>query len=56
MDFEFKEFNIQDMYNDMSKCKACTEGLLCMDHKYEKNHEFIEMKKKPSKQIPKNKV
>ena len=48
MDYEFKEFNILDMYNELQKCNACREGMLCSEHKYQKKHEFIE-KKKPLK-------
>ena len=52
LDFEFKEFNILDMYNDLNGCPNCRDGLACNEHKYVKKHEIFE-KKVSEKKAPK---
>ena len=53
LDFEFKEFNIKDMLNDINKCEQCKNGLSCMVHKYVRKHEFIERRVTEKKPKPK---
>ena len=50
MNLEFDEFRISDMIKEISDCKYCKEGIVCIAHKFTKKHNNMKKKMEDRKQ------